>query len=72
MLRATSLLKRTQSVKVASRAFGAVHKADGDHKFIAADVKKETLVFDGLKPAENTTYTLDNLYRHHNDLPLTQ
>ena len=49
-----------------------IEKADGDHKFLTADANKKTLVFDGLKASENATFELDNIYRHHNDLPLLQ
>jgi len=49
-----------------------IEKADGDHKFLTPDANKKTLVFDGLKASENATFELDNLYRHHNDLPLLQ
>lgn len=49
-----------------------IEKADWEHKFVAANVNKHTMIFDGLKASQNATFTLDNVYRHHNDLPLTQ
>lgn len=49
-----------------------VEKADGNHKFLTPAASKKTLVFDGLKASENATFELDNIYRHHNDLPLIQ
>jgi hypothetical protein len=30
------------------------------------------LVFDGLRASQNASFEIDNLYRHHNDLPLSQ
>jgi hypothetical protein len=49
-----------------------IEKADGEHKFLTQEANKKTLVFDGLKASENATFELDNIYRHHNDLPLLQ
>ena len=51
------------------RSFGAIVKADGDHKFLAP-CNKKTLVFDGLIPTNNMVHEITNNYRHHNDLPL--
>ena len=53
------------------RRFGAVVKADGNHKFVAA-CNKKTIVFEGLKPTSNMTVELSNQFRHQNDLPLTK
>jgi len=55
----------------ARRNFGAVVKADGDHQFIK-DCNKKTIAFDGLKGTSTATSALDNIYRHHNNLPLLQ
>ena len=52
-----------------SRAFGAIVKAEGDHKFVAP-CNKKTIVFDGLKPTNNQMHEISNNYRHQNDLPL--
>ena len=52
------------------RAFGAVQKPSGDHLFLTADANKKTRVFDGLQASKPHTVVLDNVYRHHNDLPL--
>ena len=49
-----------------------IHKAEPDHKFLAANTNKKFLVFDGLRASHNATFEIDNLYRHHNDLPLSQ
>jgi hypothetical protein len=49
-----------------------VETADGNHKFLTPCASKKTMIFDGLKGSANHSYELDNLYRHHNDLPLTQ
>lgn len=55
----------------AKRNFGAVVKADGEHKFVAPTTQK-MLAFEGMKGTANHTYAVDNLYRHHNNLPLYQ
>jgi len=47
-----------------------VDKADGAHKFLTSAASKRTMVFDGLKASSNHVFELDNIYRHHNDLPL--
>ena len=60
---------RTMMRPAATRSFGAIVKADGDHHFLAVKNKK-TLVFDGLTPSNNMTHEITNNYRHHNDLPL--
>lgn len=49
-----------------------VEKADGAHKFLTAAASKRTMVFDGLKASSNHVFELDNIYRHHNDLPLVK
>jgi hypothetical protein len=49
-----------------------IDKADGAHKFLTAAASKRTMVFDGLKASSNHVFELDNIYRHHNDLPLVQ
>ena len=49
-----------------------IEKADGEHKFLTPAANKKTLVFDGMKGSENAVFELDNIYRHHNDLPLLQ
>ena len=54
------------------RNFGAIVKASGDHKFIAADVDRKMVAMDGMKSTSLYTMKLDNTWRHHNDLPLTQ
>lgn len=54
------------------RAFGAVQKPGADHKFLTAEANNKTMVFDGLKASTPHTVVLDNAYRHHNDLPLSQ
>lgn len=55
-----------------SRNFGAIVKATGDQKFIAEGVDKKMMAFDGMKATGLYTMKLDNTWRHHNDLPLTQ
>ena len=47
-----------------------VETADGNHKFLTPAASKKTMVFDGLKASKNHIFALDNLYRHHNDLPM--
>jgi hypothetical protein len=37
---------------------------------LTAAASKRTMVFDGLKASSNHVFELDNIYRHHNDLPL--
>ena len=54
------------------RNFGAIVTATKDHKFIADDVNKNTMALDGMKATSLYTMKLDNTWRHHNDLPLTQ
>lgn len=49
-----------------------IEKADGAHKFLTAAASKRTMVFDGLKASSNHVFELDNIYRHHNDLPLVK
>ena len=49
-----------------------VEKADPDHKFIASDVNKRFLFFQGMRATEGATVVVENPYRHHNDLPLLQ
>ena len=66
------ILKATKLAQITNRNFGAIHKPAADQAFIAANVNKNTMVFDGLKASKNVTFELDNIYRHHNDLPLTQ
>lgn len=60
---------RTMMRPSATRSFGAIVKADGDHKFLAP-CNKKTLFFDGLTPTNNVVHEITNNYRHHNDLPL--
>ena len=54
------------------RAFGAVQKPSGEHKFIAPMTDKRFLSFEQLKPTANAPFVLDNLYRHHNELALNK
>ena len=56
-------------MRSSQRNFGAIVKADGDHKFIA-NCNKKTIVFDGLAPTNNLEHAISNNYRHQNDLPL--
>ena len=51
------------SASGSTRSFGAIVKADGDHKFVATSNKK-TIVFDGLKPTSNLVHAISNNYRH--------
>ena len=48
-----------------------VAKADLDHKFIESGDKKY-IFFNGLRATEPASIVIENPYRHHNDLPLTQ
>lgn len=43
------------SAMAPKRSFGAIVKADGEHKFVAA-CNKKTLVFDGMKPSSNLVH----------------
>ena len=49
-----------------TRSFGAIVKADGDHKFIASTDKKY-LAFNGMRATSNQMISLDNHYRHQNN-----
>ena len=69
--RAGSLLRSSMVQTATKRNFGAVVKASGDHQFIAPTTQK-MLAFEGMKGTSNHTYACDNLYRHHNNLPLAQ
>ena len=70
------LARQTKQVQailgVPVRSFGAIHKAGPDHKFLTPAANKKTMVFDGLKGSAPQVFELDNLYRHHNNLPLFQ
>jgi hypothetical protein len=63
-------------VRPTQRAFGSgghdVHTPAVDHKFLTVEASKKTMYFDGMKATKNQDFTLDNFYRHHNDLPLIQ
>ena len=47
-----------------------VEKADGNHHFIDANANKRFLFFSGMKATAPYTITVENPYRHQNDLPL--
>jgi hypothetical protein len=50
-----------------------VEKAAPDHKFIdASNADKRFIAFNGLRATEPVKIVLENPYRHHNDLPLSQ
>ena len=53
------------------RNFGAIQKFAPEEKIIAPQDKR-FLMFNKLKPTQNTVFALDNPYRHHNDLGLLQ
>ena len=52
-----------------TRNFGAIVKADGEHKFVAPCDKK-MIAFEGLKATGNFTISLNNQFRHQNDITL--
>lgn len=50
-----------------------IEKVDPNHKFLTPEnANKKFIVFNGLPSTEPGSYTLTNLYIHHNDLPLSQ
>ena len=55
------------------RCFGAaaIVKADGNHKFLHATVNRRTMMLDGLKPSAPVVIGLENTWRHHNDVKLS-
>jgi hypothetical protein len=54
------------------RSFGAMQKAAADQKFLTPAANAKTMYFDNLKGVTPAKIAIDNLYRHHNDLPLSQ
>ena len=46
-----------------------VTKASPDHQFIQKQ-EKRFIAFEGLKPTAPALFTLENPYRHHNEMPL--
>jgi hypothetical protein len=73
MLRkAGQTISAQQLLGCSRRNFGAIVTASKDHKFISGEVNRKTMAFDGMKATSLYTMKLDNTWRHHNDLPLTQ
>lgn len=57
--------------KMPVRNFGAIQKYAQDEQLIA-NQDKRYLAFNRLPATNNAVWHMDNLYRHHNDLPLTK
>ena len=49
-----------------------IHAAGLDHKFIAANANKKTVVFDNLHGSSNAVAALDNQFAHLNGLSMFQ